>query len=88
MLTVSTRREDCAMLVDRNDAIRVSGDFDAATDSWWQKRSHPAHTWLRRAVASAITVSMSGAATSFTTNQLCVNFAEVRWKRFLLRASR
>ncbi len=77
------------MLVDRNDASMVSGDFDAATDSWWQKRSHPwAHTWLRRAVASAITASMSGAATSFTTNQLRADFAEVRWKRYLLRASR
>jgi hypothetical protein len=59
-----------------------------STDSWWQKGSHPwAHTWLRRAVASAITASKSGAATSFTTNQLCANFAEARWKRFLLRAS-
>jgi hypothetical protein len=77
------------MLVDRNNASLVSGDFDATTDSWWQKSSHPwAHTWLRRAVASAITASMSGAATSFTTSQLWADLAEVRWKRFLLRASR
>ena len=77
------------MLVDRNDASGISGLFDAATDSWWQKRSHRwVHTWLRRAVASAITAFMLGAAMSFTTNRLWADCGEVRWKKFLSRASR
>src|SRR6516225_11600792 len=77
------------MLVDRNPANRASGNSDAATDCWWHKRSHPwAHIWLLRAVASVITASMWGAATSFTTNRVWPDCGEVRWKKFLSRASR
>jgi hypothetical protein len=77
------------MLVNRNDANTVSGSFDATIDSWWPQRSHPwARTWLRHAVASAITASTWGAVPSFITNQLSADFPEARWKRFLSLASR
>ena len=77
------------MLGDRTEASRMSGESDAATYSWRQKRNHPwAHTWFRNAVDSAITASMWDTDASFTTSPLYSDYAEARWKRFLLLASR
>jgi hypothetical protein len=76
------------MLSTRNVPDRVPVVSGEAIDFWRQMKSHRwARTSLHRVVASSTTVSMSDAVVSFTTGQWSANSAEVRWKRFLLRAS-
>ena len=77
------------MLIDRSYGCRVSCDANAAANSWWQIRSQPwSLTWLRRALDSRITGYMREAGPSLTPVRLSVDLAEVRWKTFLLHASR
>lgn len=77
------------MLVDRNYGCRVSRDANGVSNSWWQTRSHPwSLTWLRRAVDLRTMATTREAATSLTTVRMSVDLAEVRWKKFLLRAAR
>jgi hypothetical protein len=67
-------------------SAEVSGE---AIDSWRQMKSRRwARTSLHRVVASPTTVSMWDAVTSFTTGQWSANCAGIRWKKFLLHASR
>jgi hypothetical protein len=77
------------MLTDRNETNRVFADQEDATSFWWQNRTHPwAHTWSRCAVDSRVAVSVSSAASLSIAGQLRGGTAPLRWKRFLLRASR
>ena len=77
------------MLADRSETNRVFAHGEEVTDPWWRDRAHPwAHTWSHRAVDSRITVSPSQAASLSIAGQACGGTPELRWKRFLLRASR
>jgi hypothetical protein len=77
------------MLTDRSEINRVIADQEAVTGPWWQDRTNSwAQHWSRRAVDSRITMSASHAAALSLACQLCGGAAELRWKRFLLRASR
>lgn len=77
------------MLTVRGETNRVFADQEKVTGPWWQDRTDPwARTWSRRAVDSRITVSVSHVGVLSIAGQPCGGTAELRWKRFLLRASR
>ena len=77
------------MLTDRSETNRVFADRDEVAGPWWQDRAQSwAQAWSRRAIDSRVTISVSPATTLSIADQLCRGTAELRWKRFLLRASR
>ena len=77
------------MLTDRSEINRVFAEQKSVTVPWWHSRTKLwAQNWSRLAVdARSATMSASHAAALSIAGQLCGGTGELRWKRFLRRAS-
>jgi hypothetical protein len=77
------------MLRVRSITLRIPVGPATATDFWSEMKSHRwVRTSLHRVVDLPITACMCDMATSFTSGQSSAISAGVRWKKFLLQASR